>query len=89
MKAGVRLYHPWVHFGHCRGLGTCGTCAVRIEGSVSEMTSIERWRLSFPPHSHQNDLRLACQCKVEGDLAIEKFPGIWGQRAEQNPVSMD
>lgn len=89
MKAGVRLYHPLVRFGHCRGLGTCGTCAVRIEGQVSEMTGIERWRLGFPPHSHQNDLRLACQCRVQGDLTIEKFPGVWGQQLEKGSITDD
>ena len=35
---------------NCRGHGTCGTCAVAVEGETSEPTRRERWRLDFPPH---------------------------------------
>lgn len=65
---------------HCRGLGTCGTCSVKIEGDVSEPTKIEKWRLGFPPHRSDSGLRLACQCRVLGDLRIEKFDGLWGNK---------
>ena len=69
---------------HCRGMGTCGTCAVSIQGAVSPLTRIEQWRLGFPPHTladtRANNLRLACQCKVLGDLQIEKLDGLWGNR---------
>jgi hypothetical protein len=44
------------------------------------MTGVERWRLNFPPHHSQSGLRLACQCKVMGDLRIEKWEGLWGNR---------
>ena len=64
---------------NCRGHGTCGTCAVEVEGSVSEMGERERRRLSFPPHDLDSGLRLACQTRVEGDLVVEKHPGLWGQ----------
>ncbi len=80
MARGLPLYHPAARVIHCRGLGTCGTCAVKIEGNVSEMTAVERWRLNFPPHQSQSGLRLACQCKVLGDLRIEKWEGLWGHR---------
>ena len=66
---------------NCRGLGTCGTCAVGVEGAVSEPTAVERWRLSVPPHRPAAGLRLACQCRVEGDLVLSKYPGFWGQHA--------
>ena len=50
---------------NCRGLGTCGTCAVEIKGKVSPSTwnAKERLRLNFPPHSMPGNqkLRLACQ----------------------------
>jgi ferredoxin len=80
MAHGLPLYHPVARVIHCRGLGTCGTCAVKIEGTVSEMTGVERWRLNFPPHHAQSGLRLACQCKVMGDLRLEKWKGLWGNR---------
>ena len=72
------LYNAMAKYIHCRGLGTCGTCAVEIEGAVNEMTAVERWRLQFPPHTPGNQLRLACQCEVLGDLKITKHKGMWG-----------
>lgn len=65
---------------NCKGLGTCGTCAVSIKGEVTPKTSVEKWRLNFPPHSKENGLRLACQVKVMSDLVIEKHPGFWGHQ---------
>ena len=64
---------------NCKGMGTCGTCAVKIEGDVTPLTKIEKLRLVFPPHNLENGLRLACQCKVMGDLKLKKYGGFWGQ----------
>ena len=72
---------------NCRGHGTCGTCAVAVEGETSDRTRRERWRLDFPPHDADSGLRLACQTRVEGDLSVEKFPGFWGQYVDQPPVT--
>ena len=69
---------------HCRGLGTCGTCAVQVEGPVSPMTRVEKWRLSFPPHNLENGLRLACQCRVLGDLNLTKHAGLWGHKTDDS-----
>jgi ferredoxin len=65
---------------NCRGLGTCGTCAVEITGPVSPTTTVEKWRLNFPPHKVESGLRLACQCKVLGDVNVKKHEGFWGER---------
>lgn len=72
------LYNGAARAIHCRGLGTCGTCAVRIDGPVSEKTAFERWRLQFPPHHEEDGLRLACQCRVLGDIEVKKYDGLWG-----------
>lgn len=79
---------------NCRGLGTCGTCAVQIDepfGSSSnnniepvERNQVERLRLSLPPHGGNNQkysasLRLACQVQVRGDIVVTKRTGFWGQ----------
>ena len=66
---------------HCRGYGTWGTCAVRIEGPVSNSTPAERRRLRLPPHRAEAGLGLACQCSVLGDLVVTKQEGLFGQRA--------
>jgi ferredoxin len=83
LKHNLPLYNGISNAIHCRGLGTCGTCAVKIEGSVTPPTKVEAWRLNFPPHRAGNDLRLACQCKVLGDVKLTKFEGMWGQHVDQ------
>ena len=92
MRAGLPLYNGIARQIHCRGLGTCGTCAIEItpaageesEGPghdfVSPMTAVERWRLGFPPHQSDSRLRLACQCKVLADIKVKKHGGLWGHR---------
>jgi ferredoxin len=70
---------------NCRGHGSCGTCAVEVDGETSAPTRRERLRLSTPPHDPDAGLRLACQTRVEGDLVVAKHPGFWGQRAEDAP----
>ncbi|EMA43352.1 2Fe-2S iron-sulfur cluster-binding protein [Halococcus saccharolyticus] len=67
---------------NCGGHATCGTCAVAIDGPVSDMDDRERRRLSFPPHSPDSGLRLACRTRVEGDLVVEKHDGFWGQHVD-------
>ena len=84
MEKSLPLYNGVAALIHCRGMGTCGTCAVSVEGEVSPMTKIEHWRLGFPPHKRSeasaNNLRLACQYKVLGDLKLKKLRGMWGSR---------
>lgn len=72
---------------NCRGLGTCGTCAVEILNGALEPTeqnAIEQLRLSLPPHSSSTskNKRLACQIQVRGDMTVTKYTGFWGQHGE-------
>jgi len=71
---------------NCRGHGSCGTCAVEVEGPVSEPTAREAARLSIPPHTGDAGLRLACQTRVLGDLVVRKYPGFWGQHTDEQPT---
>lgn len=81
LRARLPLYTRVARAVHCRGHGTCGTCAVRVEGAVSEPTLAERRRLSLPPHDPESGLRLACQCNLLGDVTVTKYEGFFGQRA--------
>jgi len=67
---------------NCRGLGTCGTCAVAVRGAVDPAlrNGVERRRLGLPPFdaSRHAELRLACQCAIAGDVEVEKRDGFWG-----------
>ena len=80
MDANLPLYNGIANVIHCRGHGTCGTCAVELKGDVSDPTAVEKWRLGFPPHRSDSGLRLACQCQVLGDLKITKHGGMWGHQ---------
>jgi ferredoxin len=71
---------------NCRGLGTCGTCAVEIQPQINvfseKRNAVERARLHFPPHGGANqspNLRLACQVQIRGDIVVTKRTGFWGQ----------
>ncbi|CAM6089326.1 unnamed protein product [Calypogeia fissa] len=68
---------------NCRGAGTCGTCAVQIEGSVKPETwgMQETVRLNFPPHRppQNSNLRLACQVLLDGHVKLTKYDKFWGQ----------
>lgn len=79
LENGIDLYNGGSTVINCRGIGTCGTCAVEIVGEVSEATWRDKKRRSLPPHSPTRNLRLACQTQVLGDISVTKFDGFWGQ----------
>ncbi|GMH97778.1 hypothetical protein TrVE_jg9538 [Triparma verrucosa] len=88
LKAGISPHNGRSKLINCRGLGTCGTCAVEVlSGSVAprERTARELLRLqSVPPHSFREEnaqrLRLACQCAADSEeLVLIKYSGFWGQ----------
>jgi ferredoxin len=82
LRARLPLYTRVARAIHCRGHGTCGTCAVRVEGGVTPPTAAERLRLRLPPHHPDSGLRLACQCSVIGDVTVTKYDGLFGQRTD-------
>ncbi|MEO0542064.1 MAG: (2Fe-2S)-binding protein [Cyanobacteria bacterium P01_A01_bin.105] len=91
LSAGVDLYNGNSKLINCRGIGSCGTCAVQIEAlnaasagaashkGVSEANWRDRTRRALPPHRADRDRRLACQTQVQGDIRITKYDGFWGQ----------
>ncbi|TVR12080.1 MAG: (2Fe-2S)-binding protein [Phormidium sp. GEM2.Bin31] len=79
LRQGIALYNGKASLINCRGIGSCGTCAVAVEGEVSDANWRDRTRRSLPPHDGQRSLRLACQTQVLGDVRVTKFDGFWGQ----------
>ncbi len=75
----VDVYNGVASVINCHGLGTCGTCAVQVQGAVSEPEWREKARLSLPPHSLEKGRRLSCQVQVLGDVTVTKYDGFWGQ----------
>ncbi|MBW4499799.1 MAG: (2Fe-2S)-binding protein [Scytonema hyalinum WJT4-NPBG1] len=82
LQNGVDLYNSGAKVINCRGIGSCGTCAVLVEGKVSQPNWRDKARRSLPPHSPTTDLRLACQTKVLGDVKVTKYDGFWGQGSQ-------
>lgn len=81
IDAGLSPHNGQAKWVNCRGLGTCGTCAMELlKGEAPSLNKLEKWRLNFPPHRLENNLRLACQLQVEGPLEIRKHPGFWGEK---------
>lgn len=75
------LYHKKFSTFNCHGLGSCGTCALKVEGLTTKPSKSEFMRLALPPHrkAQEKRLRLACQTRVLGDIWVDKLSGYWGQ----------
>ncbi len=82
LEADESPHNGWAQQLNCRGHGTCGTCAVAVDGDVSDRNATERRRLSVPPHDLEDGLRLACQTRVQGDVTVTKHGGFWGQHVD-------
>ena len=86
LDAGLTPHNGKSKTFNCHGFASCGTCAVRVEGEVSDVGIREKARLLVPPHHPNYRLRLACQTKVEGDVTVEKYPGMWGTDLASEPL---
>lgn len=80
LDTGETPYNGTAHYLNCRGKAACGTCAVEVDGAVSDPEPREKRRLSKPPHDLDSDLRLACQTRVLDDVEVRKREGFWGQK---------
>jgi ferredoxin len=83
---GIYPHNGASRFVNCFGLGSCGTCAVKIIGKVEPLNATEKLRLAMPPHRIEDGLRLACQIKVTADLQVLKFDGFWGQLTPRDAI---
>lgn len=84
LEKGLSPHNGQAKWLNCKGLGTCGTCALQVvEGATTPLNNREKWRLNFPPHKQERGLRLACQLKVQGPMVLKKHPGFWGERKEE------
>lgn len=84
-EAGVQVYSGIDKYLNCRGLGLCGTCAVLVKkgmDGLSKKTLREKFNFAFHPKSsfavigHEEEMRLSCQCQVQGDCEIEVRPAF-------------
>jgi ferredoxin len=83
IKHGVSPHNYAAEIINCRGIGTCGTCAIKIvDGLYTPPTRQEKWRLNFPPFKNglQAGFRLSCQTRILSDSIAEKGIGFWGEK---------
>ena len=79
---------------NCRGLGTCGTCAVEVterRGGLSKLSAWEAMRLALPPHRRVpagRTIRLSCHARVlpGSILVVRKHRGMWGHHYQDADV---
>ena len=83
--AGVQVYSSIDKYLNCRGLGLCGTCAVLVKKGMENLSKKSlREKLNFTLHpktsfaviGHEDEMRLSCQCRVEGDVEVEVRPSF-------------
>ena len=83
MKRGVSPHNGQSRLINCRGLGTCGTCAVEVkalkEGEIDvnsmgmdaiqpkERTTMENIRLNFPPHGSEDQ---SCDLRLACQIQV-------------------
>ena len=81
LQAGVALY-PGIHkIANCHGFGTCGTCRVLVTKGMENIKPkgiLESARLavSLAYIGNESTMRLACQTKVNGDIAVTTCPSM-------------
>lgn len=79
LENNIDLYNGKAKYINCLGIGSCGTCAVEIQGEINPPNWKDKARRSLPPHKFNRDLRLACQTQVLGDITVSKYDKFWGQ----------
>lgn len=69
---GIDLYVFPHNLLHCRGLGLCGTCRVKVDDprALTAPTAAERRKVLWEGPQY----RLACQCKVLADVEVITNP---------------
>lgn len=67
LQNGIDLYNDGAKVINCRGIGSCRTCAVKVEGEVSAANWRDRSRRSLPPHCPTTDL-----CKEQSNSGFRR-----------------
>jgi ferredoxin len=95
-KAGVEVHGKIESVLNCRGMGLCGTCRVLVKKGMENLnkkTLREKFNLLAHPVTsmasigHEEEMRLSCQIRVNGDCTIETHPAFnWnGENFWQKP----
>jgi len=87
IKAGVQIYPVPHNYLNCMGNGLCCSCRVLVKKGLENcspqgvlekaalLTSPDP-RVFFTRLGHEQDLRLACKMRVNGDIEVETKPAL-------------
>jgi ferredoxin len=81
LKAGVDVYPGLARYLNCFGHGSCGTCKVLVKQGMENLSpkgAMEKLTLfrMLSAIGHEKEMRLSCQCTVNGDCTIEAQPAM-------------
>jgi ferredoxin len=81
LKAGAEVYPGLNKYLNCFGFGHCGTCKVLIKKGMENLSKKGVWeklRMSgmLSAIGFEQEMRLSCQCTVNGDCSVETRPGM-------------
>lgn len=84
LRHGIQIYSGPHTVVNCRGFGQCGSCAVAVRKGAencNERGLWEKFRVFVGPllfwkrlGYKQDELRLACRTRVNGDIEVETNP---------------
>ena len=80
-KAGYEVYPGMARYLNCFGHASCGTCKVLVKKGMENLSPkgiMEKFTLfrMLSAIGHEDEMRLACQCAVNGDCSIEMQPSM-------------
>ena len=79
IENGIQLYPGIKRLLNCRGFGQCGECRVHVTSgreNLAPKTLREKFRIavSWFQFGHEDEVRLACQARVQGDCDVYTQP---------------
>jgi ferredoxin len=81
MLAGVQIYPTMHKVVHCPGVGLCHTCRVLVTKGMENASPMGAWervqlRFSMAYIGHEDQMRLSCQTRVNGDMDVVTQPDM-------------
>lgn len=81
IKAEIGVYRLRHRLTNCRGKGMCATCRVLIRKGIEHASPMgireaARLKASMVYIGHEENMRLSCMTKVQGDMEVETQPAL-------------
>ena len=91
-KHGVEVYPGMTRYVNCFGHASCGTCKVLVKKGTENLSPkgmMEKFTIfrMLSAIGVENEMRLSCQCTVNGDCSVETQPemNLSGETFWQKP----